>query len=160
MNSQEAIKIGIDMSDFVCGGYLADLTDQDLMKRPAAGCNHINWQIGHLVASEHGMMEKIAPGSMKALPAGFADKYTKETATSDDPAKFCTKEQLLNAAKEQRVGTLAVLAKLTDADLDKPTGVEYAQTVGAMMSLQGAHWMMHAGQWVVVRRQTGRPPLF
>jgi hypothetical protein len=113
-----------------------------------------------LIASENGMMEKIAPGSMKPLPAGFADKYTKETATSDDSTKFCTKEQLLNTAKEQRVGTLAVLAKMSDADLDKPTGVEYAQTVGAMLSLQGAHWLMHAGQWVVVRRQTGRPPLF
>ena len=55
---------------------------------------------------------------------------------------------------------MAALAKETEANLDKPTGVDYAATVGAMYSLQGSHWLMHAGQWAVVRRQLGRPPLF
>ena len=160
MTPQDAIKTSIDMAEFVCGGYLADLTDADLMKRPSPGCNHINWQLGHLIAAEHEMMEKVAPGSMPSLPAGFAEKYTKETSTSDDPAKFVKKDELLQVAKAQRAGTLAALAKSTADDLDKPTGIEYAKTVGAMFALQGSHWLMHAGQWVVVRRQTGRPPLF
>ena len=29
-----------------------------------------------------------------------------------------------------------------------------------MLALAGTHWLMHAGQWAVVRRQLGRPPLF
>ena len=160
MTPQEAIKMSIEMAEFVCGGYLADLTDAELMKRPAPGCNHINWQLGHLIASEHQMTEKIAPGSMPPLPAGFAEKYAPGTSTSDDPAQFAKKDELLAIAKAQRAGTLAALAKTSTADLDKPTGVEYAKTVGAMFALQGSHWLMHAGQWVVVRRQSGRPPLF
>lgn len=160
MNSREAIQLAIDSSSMVSLMYLDDLSDKELMQRPCAACNHINWQIGHLIVAEHGMTEGIAPGSMPALPAGFAEKYTKETAGSDDPQAFVPKAELLRLHKEQRVATLAALDKQSDADLDKPTGSDYAPTVGSMFSLHGSHWMMHAGQWAVVRRQLGRPPIF
>lgn len=160
MDSRAAIKVSIDTADFVAMGYVADLTDQDLMRRPHPGCNHINWQIGHLVTAENQMIEKVAPGATPALPAGFADKYTKGAATSDDPAKFATKDELLRVAKQQRTATLAALSKVSDADLDKPTGLDYAPTVGAIFALQGSHWLMHCGQWVIVRRSLGKPALF
>lgn len=160
MNTRDALKTSIDMGQMISMGYLNDLTDAELMKRPCAGCNHINWQIGHLISSEHDMIEKIAPGSMPSLPEGFAAKYTKATAASDNPADFHTKSELLSVFESVRAGTLAALAKMSDSDFDKPTGVEYAPNVGVMFELQGSHWLMHAGQWAVVRRQCGRPPLF
>ena len=106
------------------------------------------------------MTEKVAPGSMPPLPAGFAEKYTKDTAPSDDAAKFLKKADLLKVFEEQRAASLKALDKLSDVDLDKSTGVEYAKTVGEMFSMHGTHWVMHAGQWAVVRRQLGRKPLF
>ena len=160
MNAIEAIKMSIETGKMISTGYLGDLTDAEMMKRPCAGCNHINWQVGHLIASEHSMIEGVAPGSMPALPAGFAEKYTKETSSSDKPGDFLTKSQLMATFEATRSGTLAALSKMSDADLDKPTGVEYAPTAGSMFEMQGAHWLMHAGQWAVVRRQCGRPPLF
>jgi hypothetical protein len=160
MNARDAIKLNIESAQMVSSMYLEDMSDKELLHRPCNGANHINWQVGHLIAAEHGMMEKVAPGSMPPLPAGFEERYTKETSTSDKPESFCSKAELLKVAAEQRKGTLAALAKITDADLDKPTGVEYAPNVAAMFSLQGGHWMMHAGQWAVIRRQLGRPPLF
>lgn len=160
MNAKDAIKIGIDMGKFISTGYLEDLTDQELLHRPAKGANHINWQLGHLIAAEHEMTEKVAPGSMPPLPAGFAEKYTKDTATSDDASKFLKKAELLKVFEEQRAASLKALDKLSEADLDKPTGVEYAPNLGAMFSMHGTHWVMHAGQWAVVRRQLGRKPLF
>ena len=160
MNSRDAIKQGIDMADMISVGYLEDLTDKELLHRPCAGANHINWQLGHIISSEHEMIEIVAPGTMPPLPAGFAAKYTKDTASSDDAKAFATKAELLKVMKEQRAGTLAALAKQSDADFDKPTGVDYAPTVGAMFSMQGSHWLMHAGQWAVIRRQLGRKPLF
>lgn len=163
MNSQEAIKLGLDMADMISMAYLEDLSDEDLMKRPAEGCNHINWQVGHLIASENQILNGVLPGSMPALPDGFAERYTKETAASDDAAQFCSKEQLLAAHKTQRAATLAALAKASAEELDTPGPEEmkaYAPTVGAALSMQGSHWLMHAGQWAVVRRQLGRAPLF
>ncbi len=160
MDTRAAIKMSIDMADQICMGYLSDLNDEDLMKRPCEGCNHINWQIGHLIVSEHGMMDKQSSGAMPELPAGFAEKYSKETAIIDDPAKFSRKADLLQIFKEQRAGTMAALEKAGDADFDKPSGFDWCPTVGSIFSMQGSHWMMHAGQWAVVRRQLGRPPLF
>ena len=49
------------------------------------------------------------------------------------------------------------LETLPEADLDKPTGWEMAPTVGALFVLIANHPMMHAGQFVVVRRKLGKP---
>jgi uncharacterized damage-inducible protein DinB len=160
MNAKEALKIAIDVGRMISLGYVEDLTDQELLHRPAKGANHINWQLGHLIQSENEMINIVAPGTMPPLPAGFAEKYTKDTATSDDASKFLKKAELIKAFEEQRAGTLKALEKCSDADFDKSTGVEYAPTVGTMFSMQGTHWVMHAGQWAVVRRQLGRKPLF
>jgi len=160
MNAIEAIRITISSGETVGMGYLNDLTDEDMMRRPCPGCNHINWQVGHLIASEHEMMEHVLPGALPALPEGFLQKYSKETAASDDPSAFLKKAELLEVAQQMRAGTLALLEKQTPEDLDRETGVAYAPNVGALFSMQGLHWLMHAGQWVVVRRQIGRPPLF
>jgi|SRR4029079_7801176 len=160
MNAKEALKIAIDVGRMISLGYVEDLTDQELLHRPAKGANHINWQLGHLIQSENEMINIVAPGAMPPLPAGFAEKYTKDTASSDEGSKFLKKAELIKAFEEQRAGTLKALEKCSEADFDKSTGVEYAPTVGAMFSMQGTHWVMHAGQWAVVRRQLGRKPLF
>lgn len=163
MNARAAIKLGLDMGELVSLGYLEDLTDAELMKRPTPGCNHIKWQVGHLVASEHNLVGGCCPGQMPALPAGFESRYTNETANSDNPADFHSKDELLAAYRAQRAATLATLNRLQDSDLDQPSPESmqsYAPTVGAVFSLQGSHWLMHAGQWAVIRRQLGRKPLY
>lgn len=163
MNARDAIRLNIDLAMMCCNSYLDDLSDADLMQRPAAGCNHINWQIGHLIASGYQIVNAVVPNAMPDLPAGFAEQYTKETAASDDPSAFCGKQQLLALAAAQTTAALQALQQLTDDDLDGATPEpinSYAPTVGAAFSMLGSHWMMHSGQWVVVRRQLGRPPLF
>jgi hypothetical protein len=163
MNAREAIKVCIDMGQTVCLGYIDDLTDEQLLVRPHPKCNHINWQIGHLIASERYMVEAACPGSSPTLPDGFDKQYSKENDQVDDPKAFYTKGELLVLFHEQRAATLAALFRLSDADLDKPAPEEmksYAPTIAAVFDMQGTHWLMHAGQWAVVRRQLGKPPLF
>ena len=160
MKAHDMVKLQLDGADGVSLGYLQDLNDQEFMQRPHPGCNHINWQVGHLIVSENQLINMVVPNTMPNLPSGFAEKYSKETAKSNDPKAFASKDELLRVQKEQRAGTMAALAKVSENDFDKQTGVNYAPTVGAMFTLQGTHWLMHAGQWVIVRRQTGRPALF
>jgi DinB superfamily len=163
MNAREAIRLNIDMANRIVTGYLGDLTDADLLVRPVPGANHIAWQLLHLIAAEHNMVEHVCPGSMPALPEGFAAKNTPGAAKLDSPGAFFPKSVYLQAYEAQRAGTLKALAGLTDADLDKPVPEEYRgflSTVGDLFSLQGSHWIMHAGQWAVIRRKLGRKPLF
>src|SRR4051812_9561865 len=118
MNAIQALKQGINDSDMVSLGYLQDLTDQELLHRPCAGCNHINWQVGHLIKAEQEIMSKAVPGSMPELPAGFGEKYTAATAASDDSKSFATKDELLRLQKQIRGATLAALERTSEDKLD------------------------------------------
>ncbi len=155
MDTKTAIRNTLATGDMICMAYLNDLSDAELMQRPHPKCNHINFQVGHLISSEHEMMSKL--GTMPALPAGFAEKYTKENADSNDPARFASKAELMATYKAQRDATLAILDQLPISAYADATGVHYAPTKGDMLLLQGCHWLMHAGQWVVVRRQNDKP---
>lgn len=65
----------------------------------------------------------------------------------------------MSLAQTQRAAILAKLDELEDSDLAKaaPESMQsYAPTVGAALNMLGGHWMMHAGQWVIVRRNLGR----
>lgn len=163
MDTRQALKIGINSAQFVSEGYLNDLTDADLLVRAVPGSNHIAWQLGHLIAAEHDMINLVKPGSMPKLPDGFREKHEKATATSDDPKAFLTKAEYLELARSQRAATLAALDKTVDAQFDEPAPEalrNFVPTVGAVFAMQGSHWMMHAGQWALIRRKLGRPPLF
>ena len=160
MSAVDVIREAIQSEAMISQPYLDDLTDEEMLHRPCEGCNHIKWQLGHLIASEHMMMEQVKLQSMPPLPEGFAQRYTKETTTSSAPGDFDSKSDLLQLAAAQREGTLKLLETMTEDDLARESGVEYAPTVQAMFLLQATHWLMHAGQWAVIRRQLGRPPLF
>ena len=95
------------------------------------------------------------------LPAGFADRHNKETASRD--TGFGTKAEYLDLFNKVRQATIDSVAKLSEADLDKPTTgpvAAMAPTLGAMLLLNADHAMMHAGQFTVVRRKLGKPVLF
>lgn len=163
MDARGAIRQSYQTCDMIYQGYLSDLTDAELLVRPVSGTNHIAWQLGHLITSENGMIGGICPETMPPLPAGFAERHSKEKATSDNPADFLTKAEYLRLAAEQRQGVLAALDKQSPEDFDKPSPESirsYAPTVGDAFNLIGLHWLMHAGQWAVTRRKLGRPPLF
>ncbi len=149
--------------DFAVKSYVEDLSDEEMLVRPVPNANHIKWQLGHLIASQNYLIEQACPGVMPPLPAGFAEKYNKDTATVDDPNAFDSKEDLMQLWDSQRKGMLAALDKLSDEELEKPAPESlqrFAPTVGGMFAGQSMHWMMHAGQWAVIRRKLGRKPLF
>jgi len=163
MSIAEQIKAELQLPGFTTMAYLQDLTDDELFIRPHEKANHIAWQLGHLIMSEHNLNNMVCPDSMPALPEGFADKHGKDAASSDDKSAFCTKDEYLKAMDEQRAGTVALLDRLSDEELQKPAPEKLQKlgaTVGAVIAAQSAHWMMHAGQWVIVRRQLGKEAVF
>ncbi|RMF74814.1 MAG: DinB family protein [Planctomycetota bacterium] len=159
MTAKDVIKRSIDLAHSITEAYLGDLTDADLMRRPHPKCNHIAWQLGHLIGSEHEMMTGIG-ATMPELPAGFAEAHSKETAGSDDASKFATKDEYLSLMSKLHAATKAALDAADDADLDKeaPEPMRgYAPTVGDVFALIAAHELMHVGQFVPVRRALDKP---
>ncbi|QDU08205.1 DinB family protein [Gimesia aquarii] len=157
------IKASLELPTFIVNGYLEDLTNDDLFVRPAEKMNHLAWQLGHLIHSEHFHVTAVYPGTMPELPSGFKERYTAETAASENPADFHSKAEYIQLMQEQRQGTLNVLSDLSDEDLQKPSPetVRYlGPTIGCVFAGEATHWMMHAGQWAVIRRNLGKPPLY
>ena len=160
MNTKDAIRATADVSDMVLKSYFDDLSDADLMQRPGPKCNHLAWQLGHLISSECDMLESILPGAAAKLPEGFAAKHSKETIGVDDPRKFCTKQEYLDLMGQVRAASLAALDKIDESELDQPSPEQFRQmfpTVGHIFVLIATHELMHAGQFVPVRRALGKP---
>lgn len=162
MNAKDAIKTALLGTQNMVPMYLNDLSDADILVRPVPNANHIAWQMGHLIQSEHALVKEVIPDAvMPELPAGFKEQYTKEASSSDKG--FKTKNEYLALFNKAREATLAALARLSDADLDKATTgpmAAFAPNVGAMLLLVSNHTLMHAGQFTVVRRKLGKPVLF
>jgi uncharacterized damage-inducible protein DinB len=160
MSPKDVLRGNMAMADNVVNGYIADLNDSDLMIRPVPGMNHIAWQLGHIISAERHFAELISPGSSPALPEGFDAAHSKEAAAGDDPSKFRTLAEYQSAWKAQRAATLAVLDAVPEADLGKADPDKYppyAPTVAALLGMIGLHPLMHAGQFVAVRRLLGKP---
>jgi hypothetical protein len=163
MDGKQAILTSLAQADALVNGYLKDLTPAEMLSRACNGNNHIAWQLGHLIASEHYLVDKVAPGALRPLPPGFAERHKKPTAASDEATSFDTKEKYLELLKQVRGDTINVIEKMSPTDLDKPitSGVPpFCKTAGDVLVFLGTHWTMHAGQWAVTRRKLGRAPLF
>ncbi len=162
MSLKNHIRWQVEQNHWITNAYVEDLTDADLFLRPVPGMNHMAWQLGHLITSTGGMLAGIGQPA-PALPAGFAESYTKEMATCDDRSKFATKQVYLDLSAKMKEATLAAIDAIAESKLDEPgpeTMREYCPTVAAVLAMSGAHWLMHSGQFVAVRRKLGKPAIF
>jgi uncharacterized damage-inducible protein DinB len=163
MTAKDVLKHALKTNHDILSMYLTDLSDADLLIRPAPGANHIAWQLGHLISSEARMLANIPGAKPPTLPAGFAEQHNKGAAASDKTDSFRTKKEYLNLYNQVREATFAALAALPDADLDKATQgniARMAPTLSSVFFLAANHEMMHAGQFSVARRKLGKPVLF
>jgi hypothetical protein len=166
MNAREAIQTALISTQNLLGWYVSDLSDADLLMRPVPAAHHIALQLGHVIASERFLVSAELPdAAYPELPAGFAEQHkpTSPAATADPPQGFGTKAEYLALFTKVREATLAALARLSDADLDRPAKgplAKFAPTLGALLLLVSNHTLMHAGQFTVLRRKLGKPVLF
>lgn len=143
--------------------HVKDLTDQEMTTRPVPTANNAIWQLGHLVTSTAYFASGIPGVNVPSFPPDWKDKFGKPGSTIDDPKAFPSKDQLLQALKSQIDAMAAAVRKLKPADLDAPApeGIRgFAPTVGVLIGVTAPHWMMHVGQFQVIRRKLGKPVMF
>lgn len=160
MQAMDVLAATLKTTNMVLTSYVSDLSDQELLVRPAVGCNHLAWQLGHLISSHNGLLESVSPGKATTLPEGFEQAHTKETTGVDDPSKFFSKDTYLELLKQQEAATIAAFSEMSSEQLDAPAPEHFRQMfprVGDVCVLIASHGMMHAGQFVPVRRELGKP---
>jgi len=162
MTVNELVARSLTSSTGMLSSTLADFSDAEMMVRPVPAANHATWQLGHLVVAAHGMLSGSG-APLPALPAGFAERYTKETAGSNDPKKFDSKAELLSSLTWVNEAAAKWAKTLTAADLSKaaPESLRsFCPTVADVLNLQAVHMAMHMGQMQVIRRKLGKPVMF
>jgi hypothetical protein len=161
-DAKNLLRKSIEMGQWLTKAYVEDLSDEQLLVRSVPGSNHIAWQLGHLIASQKGMLNSLGLPAA-TLPDGFEAAYTKEMSSSDDPAKFTTKARYLELLEQMNAACLAAVDATPDEALGKPgpeSMREYAPTVGDVLAMLGSHLVMHSGQFVPIRRKLGKPAVF
>jgi uncharacterized damage-inducible protein DinB len=160
MSPKDAIRQTLDLSERIVSSYIGDLDDDAIRRRPMDGVNPIAWQLGHLLSVERAMADGIRPGSSPALPDGFDDAHSTDAAKAKRDAGLRTLAEYQALMQAQRAATKAVLAGLSEQDLDAPAPERFRNltpTVGLGLNMVGMHSLMHVGQFVVVRRQLQKP---
>jgi hypothetical protein len=159
MSPKDMIKKTLDMSDFIFKSYVGDLSDAELKIVPIEGMNPIALQIGHLISAERMFAEMVNPGSSPPLPAGFDEAHSLKNREGDD-SRFLGKDEYMKLYEAQRAALKAVIDSVPDADLTDTRGgklPEFAPTVADALNMAGIHSLMHAGQYVAVRRMLKKP---
>lgn len=154
-----AIATAFQTTQMVVSSYLSDLTDEEIRMEPATGCHPIAWQLGHLIASERDLLESICPGKGMTLPDGFAEQHNKQ-ALENSTAQYLNKQAYVDLLEQSGQTFLTALQALSAEDLDQPSPEHFRQmfpTVGHICILIASHRLMHAGQWVPLRRKLNKP---
>jgi hypothetical protein len=156
MTSIELIVKELTTSPQALKATLEDFTDAELLTRPSPAANHPLYQLGHLCSGEVHLMGYCKQGIYSNLPTELLKRFDRSACTENDPAKLATKAELLSLFDQIRSQTIAYAKSLKDADLDQPTNVPFAPTVGQMLMVQATHLFMHVGQMQVARRCLGK----
>ena len=164
MTGSEAIQEALLSTKGTLEWFVADFSDTDLLVRPVPEANHAAWQIGNVITGDVFLvLDALPDAKFPDLPVGFAEVHGSKGAKLDDPEAFLTKEEYLKLFDEVRAATVAIVAGMSDADLDAPNPGKFASmvpTMGKMFTMVANHTLMHAGQISVIRRKLGKPVLF
>ena len=165
MNATEFVAAALTGGKAWMGGLLADLEERDLVAAPTAkGGNHPLWVIGHLTVSEASIVSGMIKGDQPNVPDGWGTLFGMGSQPVSDASQYPTKTELLEALETVRAQTLELLARLDDADLDKPSATSPNQelfgTIGRCLATLLNHQAFHTGQIADARRALGRKPAF
>ena len=162
MSQQQTIVSVLERGRGMLAMHLADFTDADMLARTSPAANHAAYQLGHLLRTTAPMLAAFGPDLKVPMPPK-TEGDAKAPPTSDDPAAFATKDELLSAWAAMVDALIAAVRKMSDADFDKPTPAEFqrfASTLGQLAIMTPLHMSMHVGQIQAIRRKLGKRVLF
>jgi DinB superfamily len=162
MKAMQAIQIALKFSD---GGMkLLDEMKADPLVRPGPwGGNHAMWIAGHLAVIE-GRLHKMLHGTPNPVEH-WKPLFDWGSEPRDDPSAYPPYEEVMQTFRRLRAGTLAFLEEVGEEGLDRPTkyqppGFSGFETVGSAIMIVACHACGHFGGLTVVRRASGRQPVF
>jgi hypothetical protein len=140
---------------------LSDLSDTDLLVGAVPGATHIAWRLGQVLMRESRMLGWQDLGvNYPEFPAGFEEQHSGATAHMEQPCGFLSKLEYLDLYAKVHSTTMAGLAGLSNADLDRPVkgeGKQGARTLGELHGQHNRNNQGHTAQFALVRLKLSKP---
>jgi hypothetical protein len=166
MQATELLRIQIETSKLMTAGLLADLADAPLTPPTSQGGNHPLWIAGHLVYAEARLTHELMFDKPSPI-ADWGDMFRGGSQPSYEVGAYLYSiSQILAKWDDIRDNTLAILASLSNEDLDQPVAKcppgreEMFGTFGKALTMVAMHPLNHRGQLADARRSLNRKPLF
>ena len=157
--ANETIAFALSAAQKLLHRYVADLSAEEYLHRPAPKANCTAWLIGHLTLSDRGVLKRLG-APLPELPDGFEHRFSRDEGCPQ-AGEFGDVAKLTPLFDEHRTRLVAAVRaappELLDKPLDKPHPL--FNTVGELATFMALHGAMHAGQITIIRRSLGRPPL-
>lgn len=140
---------------------IKDLTDEELMTRPAEGRSHLYWIAGHMTASAD-----IGPtmnGSASVIPEHYKKIFDMNTEPAATAGEYPPIGEIIDVFGKAVENSLASLKALTDDQFNAPSDAELPEFLAKMSRFDlvcgfASHISYHIGQMVTILRKLDKNP--
>ena len=160
MQTKEALQFALTASDNAVMTEIDKMSDDPTQFPTSSGGCHPLWVVGHLTLVE-GMIPAVLFGDENSV-AGWYGLFGESSEPVDDAQKYPSFSEIREKYTELRAKNLALLASLSEDDLDKPTKTppkgrehEFA-TFGRSFLALALHQAMHRSHVTDALRAAGR----
>lgn len=141
---------------------LSHVDDSIWFRQPAAGINHIAWQVGHMTIAQYGLCLKrirgVRPDDDLLLPAAeYGRLFGKGSVPSPNADGYPAPADIRAAFDRVHQQVLQEVAGLDESVLEEPAGPPHPMftTKGGALRFSAKHEMLHVGQIGLLRRLLG-----
>ncbi len=125
------------------------------------GEHHPVWTLGHLVLGDSYLLTLLGAGTLPVDFATLLRRYGPGAVPVASPAEYDSLPELVARLTETETARQAALARLSDADLSRPTPdpvlARSQPALGHHLQALVGHEGYHAGQLMAWRRRRGLP---
>ena len=152
----EPLTIQFGMSHGIMSRNTDGITHEESLVRAVPGGNHMNWILGHVVATRCALL----PSLRQEVPWGeeIVSVYRRGSSGSDDAA-YLPFDEVIRVFKITQERIVAGVAALTDEDLAAPAPFSPGggpETLGSLLTKSTVHEGYHLGQIGILRRVAGK----
>jgi len=153
----ETLAIQFGMNQYIAKMNLEGITHEESLVRAAETGNHINWLVGHVVATRCALL----PSLRQEAPWGEEQTrvYRRGSSAAVD-TDYLPFDEVVRAFHTTQERILAGVAALTDEELAAPAPFSPGggpETLGSLLTKSTVHEGYHLGQTGILRRVVGKP---
>ena len=153
----ETLATQFGMNQFIVRTNLDGITHAESLVRAVPDGNHINWLLGHVVATRCALLPSLhqqppmAKDQMRAYDRG-------SSAVADED--YLPLDELLRLFDATQKQILAGVAALSEEEINAPAPFSPgggSETLGSLLAKSTVHEGYHLGQTGILRRVVGKP---